>query len=58
VSFSFHGSHWRSRAGTLITHGPVFGEHFTSANSQNYSDSTETGSPHAKPEPPKKTEKS
>jgi hypothetical protein len=27
MSLSFHGSHWRSRAGTLVGHGPVWGEH-------------------------------
>jgi hypothetical protein len=29
MSFSFHVSRWRSRAGTLITDGSVFREHST-----------------------------
>jgi hypothetical protein len=27
MSLSFHASHWRSRAATLVSHGPVWGEH-------------------------------
>jgi hypothetical protein len=35
VPFSFHGSHSLSRAGTLITHLPVFGEHSTGDDLEN-----------------------
>jgi hypothetical protein len=47
MSFSFHESRWRSRARTLITHGPVFGEHSTGTANRNITQSLRSNYPAA-----------